>query len=84
MDTIIRYRWVILSLIVFCQLAQAILYQVIPPILGTLVTGLGIGYAQAGGLMSLYSLPRFFVALPSGVLVDRYGTRKSAFHLFSH
>jgi len=76
MDAIIRYRWVILWLIVFCQLGQAILYQIIPPILGTLVAGFSLSYAQAGGLMSLYSLPRFFVALPSGLLVDRYGSRK--------
>jgi len=61
MGVIMKYRWVILGLVVYCQLAQAITYQGIPPILGLLVTGLGISYAQAGGLMSLYSLPRIFM-----------------------
>ncbi|MFC1869595.1 MFS transporter, partial [Thermodesulfobacteriota bacterium] len=76
MNIIFHYRWVILGLVVYCQLAQAITYQGIPPILGILVASLGISYAQAGGLMSLYSLPRIFLALPGGFLVDRYGTRK--------
>lgn len=76
MNGIIHYRWVILGLIVFSQLIQAIIYQGIPPILVILVNSLSISYAQAGGLMSLYSLPRIFVSLPSGVVVDRYGTRK--------
>ena len=76
MNAILRYRWTILGLIFFCQLAQAISYQGIPPILGILVQSLHISYTQAGGLMSLYSLPRILMALPSGVLVDRYGTKK--------
>ena len=76
MNAIIHYRWVILGLIIFCQLAQAFSYQSIPPILGILVLSLKLSYVQAGGLMSLYSLPRVFLGIPSGILVDRYGTKK--------
>ena len=76
MNANLRYRWTILGLIFFCQLAQAISYQGIPPILGILVQSLHISYTQAGGLMSLYSLPRILMALPSGILVDRYGTKR--------
>ncbi len=72
----IQYRWVILGLVIFCQLTQAISFQGIPPILGLLVQGMHFSYAQAGGLMSLFSMPRIFVGLISGVVVDRYGTKK--------
>ncbi|MBW1799236.1 MAG: MFS transporter, partial [Deltaproteobacteria bacterium] len=76
MSTTIQYRWVILGVLLFCQLAQSISYQGPPPILGILIQHLNISYAQAGGLMSLYSFPRIFLALPSGMLVDRYGAKK--------
>ena len=76
MNNIIHYRWVILGLVLFCQLSQAVAYQCIPPILGILVLSLKLSYAQAGGLMSLYSLPRVILGIPGGVLVDRYGTKK--------
>jgi MFS family permease len=51
-------------------------YQCIPPILGILVLSLKLSYTQAGGLMSLYSLPRVILGIPGGILVDRYGTKK--------
>ncbi|MBW2609192.1 MAG: MFS transporter [Deltaproteobacteria bacterium] len=70
------YRWTIMWLMTFCLFAHAITFQSIPPILGILVTTFGISYARAGGLMSLYSLPRIFLALPGGVLVDRYGAKR--------
>ena len=76
MNNIIHYRWVILGLVLFCQLSQAVAYQCIPPILGILVLSLKLSYAQAGGLMSLYSLPRVILGIPGGILVDQYGTKK--------
>ncbi len=59
----------------FCILAFAVVFQSIPPILGSLIDALHISHAQAGGLMSLFLLPAIFLALPGGVLVDRYGAR---------
>ena len=75
MNKAIHYRWTILGVMTFCQLAFAVTFQSIPPILGILVTTFNISYAQAGGLMSLFSFPRIFFALPSGLLVDRYGSK---------
>ncbi len=69
------YRWAIVGLMAFCILAFAMVFQSIPPILGILVNALGISHAQAGGLMSLFSLPAIFLSLPGGVLIDRYGAR---------
>ena len=70
------YRWLILGLVWFCVMAYAVLYQSIPPILGMVVSYLHISYAQAGGLMSLFSLPRLFLSIPGGALSDRYGEKR--------
>ena len=69
------YRWTILGVMTFCVLAFAIVFQSIPPILGILIDTLHISHTQAGALMGLFSLPAIFLALPGGVLVDRYGAR---------
>ena len=69
------YRWTILGVVAFCLLAKAIIFQCIPPILGILINTFHISHTQAGALMSLYSLPAIFLALPGGILVDRFGAR---------
>jgi len=58
----------------FCVLGFATLYQSIPPILGMLVRDLQISYAQAGGLMGLFALPRIFLSIHGGAWSDRYGS----------
>ncbi len=59
-----------------CMLAFALVFQSIPPILALIISELNITYAQAGLLMSLFALPGVFIALPSGIISDRYGMRK--------
>jgi MFS family permease len=75
MSSASSYRWTILGVMTFCGVAYAVMFQSIPPILGTLINVLHISHAQAGALMSLFSLPTIFLALLGGVLVDRYGAR---------
>lgn len=69
------YRWVILGLLTFCVLVYGILFQTIPPILPILIHTFNISYAQAGALMSLFTLPKIFFSLPGGILIDRYGAK---------
>ena len=69
------YRWTMLGVMTCCSLAFAITFQSIPPILGILIDTFHISHTQAGALMSLFSLPAIFLALPGGILVDRYGAR---------
>lgn len=59
-----------------CMLAFALVFQSIPPILTLIISELNITHAQAGLLMSLYALPGIFIAIPSGVISDRFGMRK--------
>lgn len=70
-----HYRWVILGVITFCIFSYGIVFQTIPPILPILIKTLRISYSEAGLLMSLFTLPKFIISLPGGILVDRYGTR---------
>lgn len=68
-------RWLILALIHVCMMAFAVTFQMIPPILDHLVRDTGLSYSGAGLLMSLFTLPGVFLALPGGHLGDRFGTR---------
>lgn len=69
------YRWIILIIITYCIFSYGIIFQSIPPILSILIKTFKISYAEAGALMSLFTLPKFLISLPVGILVDRYGVR---------
>ena len=60
-----------------CMLSFALVFQSVPPLLTLIRQELGISHAQAGLLMSLFALPGIFVAVPSGVISDRFGMRKT-------
>ncbi len=70
-----NYRWTILGVMTLSILAFAVIFQSIPPILGILIDTFHISHAQAGALIGLFSLPAIFLALPGGILADRYGAR---------
>jgi len=70
-----RYRWVILGVVYLSILTFALTFQSIPPILPLIISDLGLTYARAGLLVSLFALPGLFVSLPGGFLSDRYGMR---------
>lgn len=59
-----------------CQLSFALVFQSIPPILRLIISELKITHAQAGLLMSLFALPGIFLAIPSGMILERFGVKK--------
>lgn len=69
-------NWKDLLLICAFMLVFAIVFQSIPPVVGILVTSLGITHTQAGALMSLFGLPGIFISIPGGILADSYGSKK--------
>lgn len=71
------YRWKILVMVYVCMLSFALVFQSVPPLLTLIRQELNISHAQAGLLMSLFALPGIFVAIPSGVVSDRFGMRKT-------
>ncbi|MFC2167822.1 nitrate/nitrite transporter [Acidobacteriota bacterium] len=69
-----NYRWVILVMVYICMLVFAFTLQFLPPILPTIITNFKLSHAQAGLLMSLFTLPSIFLAILAGLLSDRWGT----------
>jgi predicted MFS family arabinose efflux permease len=59
-----------------CQLAFALVFQSVPPVLRLIVSEFGISYAQSGLLMSLFALPGILLSIPVGLVSDRVGVKK--------
>ncbi|MFC2047784.1 MFS transporter, partial [Chloroflexota bacterium] len=72
----VRYRWVILILIYICVLAYVITLQSVPPILPSIIVDLRLTHAEAGLLMSLFSVPGILLGILAGSLSDRLGAFK--------
>jgi len=71
-----KYRWVILILAYLCMLGFAFTFQSLPPVLTLITEELRLAHAEAGLLMSLFSLPTIFLAILTGLLSDRLGPFK--------
>lgn len=63
-------------MIYICMLSFALVFQSIPPLLSLIIPEMQISYAQAGLLMSLFALPGIFIAIPGGIIADRFGMKK--------
>jgi len=74
-DTEPRQRWVILGVIYLSMLAFAIVFQSVPPVLSLIMADLSLSHAQGGLLMSFFALPGIIVAIPAGMLADRYSQK---------
>ncbi len=68
-------RWMILTQIYLCMFSYAVVFQSIPPVMSLVIGQFHLSHHQAGLLMSLFALPGIFVALPAGMLADRYGVK---------
>jgi predicted MFS family arabinose efflux permease len=68
-------RWVMLFVIYLSMLAFAIVLQSVPPVLSLILEELGLSHAQGGLLMGFFALPGIFVAIPAGILADRYSQK---------
>lgn len=69
-------RWRILAVLFAAQLTFALTFQSIPPILGIIMSDLGLSHGQGGALMSMYALPGIFISIPAGLFADYYGYRQ--------
>ncbi len=65
-----------LGVIYLCMLSFTITQQAVPPNLPLIMQDLGLTHAEAGWLMSLVSVPALILAIPAGMLADRYGQRQ--------
>ena len=70
-----NYRWVVLFACFFAFVAFAFVFQLAPPLLRTIQSDFDLTEAQAGLLMSAVMVPGIFLALPAGLVVNKYGFR---------
>ena len=71
-----RNRWFILALLFLARTAMGFQFQSVGSVAPFLVNSIGIQYAAAGTLIGLYLLPGVFIALPSGMLGERFGAKQ--------
>lgn len=71
------YRWIVLVFISLAMFGNYYVYDSIAPIADILKNQIGISDKQIGSLYSVYSIAAIFILLLGGVVVDRYGTKKS-------
>jgi len=74
-----NYRWAVLFTAFFTFVAFAFVFQLVPPLLKTIQSDFALTEAQAGLLMSTVMLPGIFLALPAGLIVNKYGFHSTGF-----
>lgn len=72
---VLPYAWVILWVVYFASVAAPLNQFKIPPVMPVLMQTLQIDLAQAGALMSVIALVGLILALPAGVILQRWGPR---------
>src|SRR5262245_53039169 len=72
---IIGNRWLMLSVLFVARTAMAYQFQTVASVGPYLVDGLAIDFAWVGTLIGLYMLPGTVMALPSGLLGQRFGAK---------
>jgi len=74
-----NYRWVVLAASFFSFVAYALVFQLVPPLMSSLQAEFGVNDAKAGWLMSMAVVPGIILALPAGLVMNRYGFRSLGF-----
>ena len=72
---ILTNRWHVLALLFFARASMAVQFQSVPPISTLLVKELGFNFTQIGLLIGLFMFPGIFIALPGGLLGQRFGDK---------
>jgi MFS family permease len=71
-----RYRWLILAVLFTARVVLAFQFQSLAAIGPVLVRSLAIDYGTLGTLVGLFMLPGVLVALPGGILGQRFGDKR--------
>jgi predicted MFS family arabinose efflux permease len=72
-NTVLRNRWLMLAVLFLARTAMAVQFQSVGSLAPILADELALDYAAIGTLIGLYLLPGVVIALPGGVLMQRFG-----------
>jgi len=68
---------VVLFSLFYAFVAYAFVFQEVPPLISLLMESFGVGSAaQAGLLMTIVVVPGIFLALPAGLVANKYGVKR--------
>ncbi len=70
-----RYAWVVLGVVYMASVAAPLIQNKVPPIMPVIMEAFQIDLSQAGMLMSVYAITGFLLALPAGIILQRWGLR---------
>ncbi len=73
------YRWIVLIFISVSMFGQYYIYDSISPLADLLAKQLGFSDSNIGLLNAIYSTPNIFMVLIGGMIIDRFGTKRSLF-----
>jgi MFS family permease len=69
-------RWIVLGVLTFARISMGFQFQSVGAVSVPLMARLGIGGTELGILVGLFSLPGMVLALPGGLLGERFGDRR--------
>jgi MFS family permease len=69
-------RWLILAILTFARTVMGFQFQSVAAAAAPLMSAFDFSYAELGTLIGLYLLPGAAVALPSGMLAQRFGDKR--------
>jgi MFS family permease len=72
------YRWVVLVFVSLAMFGNYYVYDSISPLADLLAKQLRFTDSDIGMLNAIYSLPNIIMVLIGGIIIDRFGTRKSS------
>lgn len=71
-------RWLMLAVLFLARTAIALQFQTVASVRPFLMEALAIDFASLGALIGLYMLPGIVIALPGGMLGQRFGAKRVA------
>src|SRR5512139_2041612 len=74
-SAVLSYAWIILAVVYFASIVAPFIQFKIPPIMPLLMEEFQINLTQAGMLMSSIALVGLLLALPTSLLLQRFGTK---------
>lgn len=66
--------WLVLAAVLLASVAAVMAQFAAPPVMPLLMDAFGIDLAQAGSLMSVFSITGLVLALPAGLILQRFGS----------
>src|ERR1044072_2572208 len=71
-------RWLMLAVLFLARTAMDLQFQTVGSVGPFLMDALAIDFASFGALIGLYLLPGIAIALPGGMLAQRFGAKRVA------